>query len=143
MTGSGFSPNSFPEFWTPQEQPSPSFLNLVLDTPQAGPSGHQQQQQDQTNDDLDKATPRQSPQDVDMGGTGADAMDTRQEPDATSDPNASAGQRARAKALGRSKYRDLNWNAHKATMKVLYMDKDMSLKETMDIMEREHSFEAS
>ena len=43
----------------------------------------------------------------------------------------------------RSKYRHLDWEAHKGRIKQLYLDDDKTLAETMDIMKTGHSFEAS
>jgi hypothetical protein len=140
MAGGSFSPNSLSEFWGDQEQPSPSSFNLVLDAPQAGPSGDRPQ--GQTTDNAGKPIGCDPPQGVDTSDAGADAMEI-EAPDVSSNPNTSVGQRTRSKALGRPKYKDLGWNAHKATMRTLYMDKDMSLKDMMEVMEREHSFQAS
>ncbi|RYP63797.1 hypothetical protein DL770_009297 [Monosporascus sp. CRB-9-2] len=43
----------------------------------------------------------------------------------------------------RARYGHLDWDAHKDTIKSLYMDEDKTLADTMEIMKREHSFEAS
>ncbi|KAK1835760.1 hypothetical protein QBC39DRAFT_249393 [Podospora conica] len=44
---------------------------------------------------------------------------------------------------GRSKYGNLDWDGHKPTIKSFYIDKDISLAETMKAMERDFSFRAS
>ncbi|RYP62306.1 hypothetical protein DL771_009791 [Monosporascus sp. 5C6A] len=43
----------------------------------------------------------------------------------------------------RARYGHLDWDAHKDTIKRLYMDEDKTLADTMEIMKRVHSFEAS
>ncbi|KAK8084450.1 hypothetical protein PG997_005721 [Apiospora hydei] len=43
----------------------------------------------------------------------------------------------------RSKYKHLDWDAHKDIIRQLYLDDDKTLAETMDTMKNTHSFEAS
>lgn len=43
----------------------------------------------------------------------------------------------------RAKYGHLNWAAHKHTIKQLYLDEDKTLTETIEMMKRLHSFDAS
>lgn len=46
-------------------------------------------------------------------------------------------------AVQRRGKRDSVWEAHKATIKVLYIDEGRSLKEVVEIMKNKHGFEAS
>lgn len=46
-------------------------------------------------------------------------------------------------AVQRRGKRDSAWEAHKATIKVLYIDEGRSLKEVVEIMKNKHGFEAS
>lgn len=43
----------------------------------------------------------------------------------------------------RAKFEQLDWNAHKASIKNLYLDENKSLPETMKVMNDIHSFKAS
>lgn len=43
----------------------------------------------------------------------------------------------------RAKYGYLDWKAHKAAIRNLYMDQNKSLSETMEVMKNVHSFDAS
>lgn len=45
--------------------------------------------------------------------------------------------------LQRTKYRGLNWEAHKAQIKSLYLEGKRNLQETMEIMKDQHGFDAS
>lgn len=46
-------------------------------------------------------------------------------------------------AIQRRGKRDSLWEAHKATIKVLYIDEGRSLKEVVEIMRDKYGFEAS
>lgn len=48
-----------------------------------------------------------------------------------------------ASASRRSKYSSLDWDAHRETIRRLYMDEEKPLKETMEIMAEQHGFHAS
>jgi hypothetical protein len=48
-----------------------------------------------------------------------------------------------ASASRRSKYSSLDWDAHRETIRRLYMDEEMPLKETMERMAEQHGFHAS
>ena len=43
----------------------------------------------------------------------------------------------------RAKYENLDWNTHKPMIQHLYMGKNRSLADTMEIMKEKYSFEAS
>lgn len=43
----------------------------------------------------------------------------------------------------RTKYRGLNWDAHKTQIKSLYLEGNKNLQETMEIMKDQHDFDAS
>jgi hypothetical protein len=77
-------------------------------------------------------------------GTGAD-LDSGEKPEAqvySSGAN-DGGEGPTHNPSVRPRYRDLDWKAHKAAVKALYIDKDLSLEKTMTIMERDYSFKAS
>jgi hypothetical protein len=46
-------------------------------------------------------------------------------------------------ASRRSKYSSLDWDAHRESIRRLYMDEEKPLKETMEIMAEQHGFYAS
>ncbi len=121
------------------EQPSPSFLQFVLDTPQGEPSSATQQN---LHSEVSTAHSTQA-HDVEMAGVGLLDQQNRGAQPSSLDLASSGEQATQAKAHGRSKYSNLDWDAHKATVRSLYIEKDMSLADTMKEMERDYSFSAS
>lgn len=126
------------------EQPSPSVLNLVLDTPQAGLSSAAQECLDPQVSNLENNASN-SIQALDVSMSGVDLADQGNGgPQAHSSDISVSGEKAtQPRAQGRSKYSNLDWDAHKPTVKALYIDQDMSLAETMKVMEKNFSFRAS
>jgi len=121
------------------EQPSPSFLQFVLDTPLGEPSSATQQN---LHSEVSTAHGTQA-QDVEMAGVDLLDQQTRGAQPSSLDLASSGEQATHAKAHGRSKYSNLDWDAHKATIRSLYIEKGMSLVDTMTEMERDYSFSAS
>ena len=53
------------------------------------------------------------------------------------------GAQTEAKALRRARSEHLDWNAYKETIRVLYIEQNKSLFETMEAMKENYSFNAS
>ncbi|KAK3376581.1 Clr5 domain-containing protein [Lasiosphaeria ovina] len=122
---------------------SPTFLDLALDTAHVGPSSAGQEHLDAHDPAENNAATAKEPEDIDMADLGTNNRKIPEAEDDSSTPKVNLQQQPHPKAHGRSKYKGLDWDTHKPMMKTLYMDKDMSLTDTMGVMERECSFKAS